>query len=252
MKPLPLITVLLVTLAPVALSGQIAESQKKFIQVYKKQPNVPKPEAMLINTDPEPDLTKDFTSLYNGRNLDGWVPRGGDAKFEARGEVIVGTCVKGSPSTYLSTLKEDYSDFVFTSEIKWEVDGNTGIMFRAAAKPGSGKDKDRETVYGPQAEMEAASKDRFWSGGIYGQSAGGWIYPLWLEEHAKARAAIDEKGWNRITISAKGDTIKTWINGVPAAHWRTEEYKTGFFSLQIHAGDKGTVHFRNLKVKELK
>ena len=90
MKPLPLITVLLVTLAPVALSGQIAESQKKFIEVYKKQPNVPKPEAMLINTDPEPDLTKDFTSLYNGRNLDGWVPRGGDGKFEARGEVMGG------------------------------------------------------------------------------------------------------------------------------------------------------------------
>lgn len=30
-----------------------------------------------------------------------------------------------------------------------------------------------------------------------------------------------------------------------------EVYKKGFFSLQIHAGQKGKVHFRNIKVKEL-
>ena len=40
-------------------------------------------------------------------------------------------------------------------------------------------------------------------------------------------------------------------NGLPAAHWTTEEYEKGFFSLQIHSGKQGTVHFRNIKVKEL-
>ena len=111
----------------------------------------------------------------------------------------------------------------------------------------------KETVFGPQAEMEAYAKERYWSGGIYGQSAGGWIYPMWLDAHAKTRKAMKPKGsWNRITIQAKGDTIKTWLNGVPAAHWKTKEYKQGFFSLQIHSGKAGTVLFRNLKVKELK
>ena len=42
------------------------------------------------------------------------------------------------------------------------------------------------------------------------------------------------------------------INGKPAAHWKTDKYMKGFFSLQIHAGKQGTVHFRNIKVKELK
>ncbi len=37
-----------------------------------------------------------------------------------------------------------------------------------------------------------------------------------------------------------------------AAHWVSDEFTEGFFSLQIHSGNKGsTVHFRNVKVKEL-
>ncbi len=62
---------------------------------------------------------------------------------------------------------------------------------------------------------------------------------------------MKKDGWNRITIQAQGDTLKTWLNGVPAAHWKTDTYKDGFFSLQIHAGSQGCVHFRNIKVKEL-
>jgi len=45
--------------------------------------------------------------------------------------------------------------------------------------------------------------------------------------------------------------VKTWVNGVPAAHWTNDEYLKGFFSLQIHSGKKGSVNFRNIKVKEL-
>ncbi len=230
-----------------AADNKIAKSQEKWIPVYEKQANVPAPGDMLINTDPEPDLTSGFTDLYNGVNLDGWTPRGGTCKFEAKGKAIVGTCVPKSPSTYLSTLKDDYTDFVFTAELKWEVDGNTGVMFRAQSR----KEKEKETVFGPQAEMEAFSKKRYWSGGIYGQSAGGWIYPMWLEAHEEVRNSMKRDGWNRLTIKAEGDTIKTWLNGLPAAHWKTDEYKKGFFALQIHSGKEGTVHFRNLKVREL-
>lgn len=249
-----LMIILLLTISHTVLAedtNRVAESQLKWIKVYQKQPNIPKPAAdMLINTDPEPELTKGFTSLFNGKDLTGWTPRGGTCKFEVKDGAIVGTVVKGSPSTYLSTDREDYGNFIFTAELKHEVDGNTGFMFRAAAKPG--KKADEETVYGPQCEVEAYSKKRFWSGGIYGQSAGGWIYPLWLEAHGKTRDAMKKQGeWNRVTIMAKGDTIKTWLNGEPAAHWKTDEYKQGFFSLQIHKGNAGTIHFRNIKVTEL-
>ena len=233
-----------------ANANRVAESQLQYIEKYKIQTQNVAPEDALLNTDPEPCLKEGFVSLYDGRSLDGWTPRGGICTFEAAGESIVGTCVPGSPSTYLSTDREDYTDFIFTAELKWEVDGNSGIMFRAKRKPG----KEFETVYGPQCEMEGFTgfaEGRYWSGGIYVQSAGGWRYPLWLEAHEEARQALKEGEWNRVTIQAVGNTVKTWVNGVPAAHWVDEESTSGFFSLQIHSGEKGKVLFRNLKVKEL-
>ncbi|VGO18579.1 3-keto-disaccharide hydrolase [Pontiella sulfatireligans] len=244
MKTVATITCFFIAIT-IASGNQIAESQQQWFARYKKQKNAPNPSEMLINTDREPDLKEGFISLYNGGNLDGWTSIGGSNTFEAKDAIIVGTLVKDTDgSTFLSTTKSDYADFIFTAEIKWAVDGNTGIMFRAQVKDGN-------VVFGPQVEMENESKQRFWSGGIYGQSCGGWSYPLWLESHEKARNAIDRKGWNRVTIEAVGDTVKTWVNGVPAANWKTEEYKQGFFGLQVHPGRSGTIHFRNIKVKEL-
>jgi hypothetical protein len=130
-------------------------------------------------------------------------------------------------------------------------DGNTGIQFRSIITPG-GKKGIKESVVGPQVEMEDYKRKRYWSGAIYGQSCGGYFYPLWLDKHEKARNAINKKGeWNRVTIEAIGDTVKTWLNGVPAAHWKSEEYKKGYFGLQIHAGPRSKIYYRNIKVKEL-
>ena len=236
-------------LLPLSLAhaNQVAQSQQRYLSVYKQQTQKVAPQSALINTEAEPDLSEGFTSLYNGNNLDGWTPRGGTCRFEASGESIMGTCVKGSPSTYLSTDREDYTDFIFTAEVKWLVDGNSGIMFRAQRKPG----KRFETVFGPQCEMEGFAKGRGWSGGIFGQSAGGWRYPLWLDAHEQARAALKQGAWNRVTIKAVGKNVKTWVNGIPAANWDTDEYFKGFFGLQVHSGKKGSIYFRNIKVKEL-
>lgn len=231
-----------------SMGGELDPAQQDWFEHYKKQANIPKFDEMLANTDSEPDLGEGFETLFNGKDLKGWTPRGGTCQFEVVDGKIVGTVVKGSPSTYLSTDREDYTDFVFTCEMKWAVDSNTGIMFRAQRKPGA----KGETVFGPQAEMEAEGLNRGWSGGIYGQSVGGWLYPLWLKSHAEARKAQKKGEWNRITIEAKGKVVKTWINGVPAAHWVTDEYLKGFFSLQIHSGKEGEVHFRDIRVKELK
>ena len=227
--------------------NKISESQASWHKKYIKQANIIPADKMLINTESEPALTEGFVDLYNGKDLTGWVAKGGTCKFEAQGDIIVGTCVKGSASTYLSTEKE-YSNFIFTCDIKWIVDGNTGVMFRAKTRPGK---KNKETVFGPQAEMEGLEKGRGWSGAIYGQSCGGYFYPLWLDAHKEAREALVKDAWNRITIKADGENIKTWINGKPAANMNNSEFLKGFFSLQIHSGKQGTVHFKNIKVKEL-
>ena len=254
--------IILITLLATGIvhAGKVAQQQEQFIKKYAKQTNTPKPEDMLINTDAEPNLTKGFKSLFNGKDLNGWTPLGGHSKFEAKDGVIVGTCVKGSSSTYLCTDKTSYGDFIFTCEMKWLEAGNSGVMFRSQVKTGMKKDKKTKqekevtTVFGPQAEMEGpgGDRERGWSGGIYGQSCGGWFYPLWLEAHGEARHAYDEKGWNRLTIKAKGNVVKIWVNGVPTAHWVNDEYLKGLFGLQIHSGTDTIVHWRDLKLKQLR
>ncbi|MEM0926519.1 MAG: DUF1080 domain-containing protein [Planctomycetota bacterium] len=233
---------------PQQLPERVSPSQASWYARYKKQDNAPAPESMTLNTDPEPDLTQGFVNLFNGKDLTGWIPKGGTCEFEADGDLVVGTCVPKSESTYLSTTRDDFDDFVFTCDIKWIVEGNTGIMFRAKQRVNG----DRIVVYGPQAEMEEPSKGRGWSGGIYGQSCGGYFYPLWLKEHEAVRDALRPGDWNRVTITAKGNVIKTWVNGIPAAHWEDDgTYASGFFGLQIHKGQQGTVQFKNVRVKEL-
>jgi len=237
----------LALLSSAANANQVSKSQQRYVKKYAKQKNVPDPAQMLLNTDPEPKLSSGFANLYNGKNLDGWIQKGGAHKYEAKGDAIVGTCVPGESNAFLCTERTDYSNFIFSCEIKWEVDGNSGVMFRARVKDEKGKPR----VYGPQCEMEGINNARGWSSGIYGEAAGGWIYPLWLEAHKPVRESLKKKGWNRLTIKADGDTVKTWLNGIPSAHWKTTEYKKGFFGLQVHRGKNGIIHFRNIKIKEL-
>ena len=119
----------------VSIGQEPDPTQKDWIKKYKDQKNAPKPSEMLLNTDPEPDLSEGYAALFNGNDLTGWQPKGGTCTFEVRDGQIVGTCVPGSDSTYLCTENSDFTDFVFTCDLKWEVDGNTGIQFRSNSKP---------------------------------------------------------------------------------------------------------------------
>ncbi len=221
--------------------------QQKWFKHYEKQANLPDPAQMLLNTRSEPSLTEGFTDLFNGRDLSDWEAIGGTCTFDVQGDAIRGIADPASESTYLYTKKADFADFIFTCELKWEEEGNTGVMFRASRT----NSKTGPTAYGPQMEMEPFSQERDWSGGIYGQSCGGWFYPVWLAEHAQTRQAQKEHGWNRMTIEARGSEVRTWLNGVPVAYWKTDTFLSGAFGLQIHKGKTGTVLWRNLKVKPL-
>lgn len=228
-------------------ANTISESQQQYVKKYQKQKTVPKPEAMLLNTDKEPALCCGFTPLFNGTDLTGWSQKGGAHTYAVVGETIVGTCIPGEKNAFLTTDKE-FSDFIFTCEMKWELNSNSGIMLRARERT---NDDQSVRVYGPQCEMEGTDSERGWSGGIYGEAIGGWLYPLWLDAHKEVRSALKKDEWNRVTIKADGDTVQTWINGLPATHWKTTEYMKGFFGLQVHSGKQGTILWRNIKVKEL-
>ena len=186
-----------------------------------------------------------WKDLFDGKSLYGWVQRNGEAKYEIVDGTIVGTTVLNTPNSFLCT-NAHYSDFIF--EVEYQVDPqlNSGIQIRSNSFP----EYNDGRVHGYQIEIDPS--DRAWSGGIYDEARRGWLYPL--QGNPAAQKAFKQNGWNHYRIEAIGDTIKTWINGVPAAHLVDTMTDNGFIALQVHGiGNKKDregvkVKWRNLRI----
>src|SRR5262245_45758375 len=68
--------------------------------------------------------------LFNGKNLSGWVQRGGKAKYAVEGNEIVGTSVMDTPNSFLCTDKT-YDDFVLEYDFKVDPKLNSGVQIRS-------------------------------------------------------------------------------------------------------------------------
>ncbi len=209
-----------------------------------------------------------FVSLFNGENLDGWIKRGGAAEYHVEGDTIVGSSVINTPNTFLCTPRP-YSDFVLTVELKVDDGLNSGIQIRSEVhdepkevdiKNGKGEMIKRKIpagrVYGYQVEIDPT--DRAYSGGIYDEARRGWLNDLSGDENKAAREAFKRGEWNKYRIRAVGDSIKTWVNGVPAANLTDDMTAEGFIGLQVHGigGNQDLVgkqvRWRKLFIKEVK
>ncbi len=185
----------------------------------------------------------DFSNLFNGKNLDGWEIKNGEAPFTVKDGVIVGTYVSGTPNTFLCT-KEEYSDFILTFEGLLGEETNSGVMFRAQSKP----DYKDGRVHGYQMEMDPSKRQ--WTGGIFDEARRGWIYNL--ERHPEAKKAFKLNEWNKFRIEAIGQHLRVWVNGVQTADVIDDTDASGFIGLQVHScGEKlngRQVKFRNIKI----
>jgi 3-keto-disaccharide hydrolase len=211
----------------------------------------------LIRAADEPE--KGGVNLYNGKDLSGWVQRGGKAKYRAEGDQIVGTTVPNTANSFLCTAK-DYGDFILELEFKVDPTLNSGVQIRSHAfdkartvELGGKKIKIAAgRVHGYQVEIDPSA--RAWTGGIYDEGRRGWLNDL--KGNEAARKAFKAKEWNKFRIECRGNSIKTWLNGVPAADLKDSVTPSGFIALQVHGigkrTDKLEVRFRNIRIKELK
>ena len=200
-----------------------------------------------------------FQPLCDGKTLDGWVQRGGKAKYEVKDGAIVGTSVANTPNSFLCTAR-DYGDFILTVELKVDEGLNSGIQIRSHMHDEptefKGKKIPAGRVHGYQVEIDN-KPHRSWSGGIYDEGRRGWLYPLEGEEHKAAREAFKWGEWNEYRIQARGNSIKTWVNDVPVSDLVDDVDAQGFIALQVHSvGSKDQVgkqvRWRNIHLKQLK
>lgn len=167
-----------------------------------------------------------WTNLITNNSLEGWNVKGGKAKYIVENGVIIGTTAANTPNTFLTT-NEMYGDFIFEIDFKVDSTMNSGIQIRSNSLPYY---RDG-IVHGYQVEIDPSK--RAWSGGIYDEKRRKWLHTL--ENNTKAQKAFKQNEWNHYRVEAIGDTIKTWINNVPASYLIDDKTASGFFGLQVHS-----------------
>lgn len=180
--------------------------------------------------------TSDTTSLFNGKNLDGWVNHGTELWYVEDGELI---CESGPDAQYgyLSTEKY-YDDFELTLDFKQEANGNSGVFIRSTV--------DGTKVSGWQVEVAPPGSN---TGGIYESYGRGWL----IQPDPEKDKALKMGEWNTMKIRVVGDEVTSWLNGTEMVHLKDEKISQGkgAVALQIHDGGGIKVRWKNIEIKEL-
>ena len=200
--------------------------------------------SVLFSCKETPKDTTPWQPLFDGETLNGWHQLGGTATYTVRDQSIVGTTVHNTPNSFLTSDKM-YGDFILELDYKVDSTMNSGIQIRSNSIPTYRDGR----VHGYQVEIDPSK--RAWSAGIYDESRRGWLNTM--ENNPEAQKAFKQNDWNHYRIEAIGDTLKTWINDVPASYLIDDKTASGFICLQVHGihADKkeGTeIIWKNIKI----
>jgi len=183
-----------------------------------------------------PKKEKAPVSLFNGKDITGWIAYGTE-KWFAKDSLLI--CESGPDKGYGYLATEMYyKDFDFTADFKQVSNGNSGIFFRSTVKG--------TTVSGWQVEVAPKGND---SGGIYESYGRGW-----LNQIPDDKENILKPGeWNTMRVKVTGSDVTTWLNGQEMTHLNDSLIgkANGRIALQIHDGGGIKVLWKNLIIKEL-
>lgn len=202
-----------------------------------------------------------FKPMFDGTSMKQW--KGGDGWWQVKDGILQAQSSEEKPckkTCHLVWKGGQPADFEMRAEFKLSPEANSGIQVRAL-----------DQVFGDtgyQADMNG--------GGNYV----GYLYHpkqhLVGERGAKVTIAADgqkkverfadakelgdkvfkKDDWNEYAVIAKGPTITLFVNGMKTSELIDERPdmmpKSGFITLQMHAGPPMKIQFRNLRIKELK
>ena len=177
--------------------------------------------------------------------------------------------VPNTGNSFLCTEKT-YGDFILELEFKVDPKLNSGVQIRSQVfkkptlltdsgghplKNAQGKQlrAPADRVHGYQVEIDPSA--RAWSGGIYDEARRGWLFNL--KDKPEAQKAFQQNEWNKFRIVCQGDSIKTWLNGVPAADLKDGVTLRGLIALQVHSVGRDLskvgkqVRWRNIRIQVL-
>jgi hypothetical protein len=200
------------------------------------------------------EVEEGFTSLFNGKDLTGWVygKRGNGQNKDGQGyqieDGIIFSTVKDGGNLY---TEKEYGDFVFRFEFKLTENANNGIAIRAPLTGDS-------AYMGMEIQVLDDSGPAF-KGKLRPSQYHGSIYDVFP---AKSGFQKPVGEWNEEEITAQGRHITVKLNGTVIVDANLDDVKDeavlkkhpGLANTKGHIGFLGhgaRVEFRNLRIKEL-
>ncbi len=206
--------------------------------------------SLLLSCGAQKQLTdKGFTTLFNGKNLDGWV--GNKQSYTAENGMIVIKPDGGGNGGNLFTEGE-YSNFVFRFEFQLTPGANNGLGIHAPLEGDAAYVGKEIQILDNTADKYATLHEYQYHGSVYG------IIP------AKRDYLKPVGEWNSEEVIVQGQKIKVILNGTTIVDGDfLEASKNGTMDGKEHPGlqrNRGhigflghgdLVHFRNIRIKDL-
>lgn len=179
----------------------------------------------------------EWTSLFDGKTMDGW-ERVGDEK--SVWEVKDGALSGSGPASMLVCTKGPYKNFRYRAELKISDGGNSGLYFRTTRKPGF--------LDGYEAQVDSTHTDPIRTGSLYGfcHVYDELVKPdTWFTYELEVRDDVWRgREMTRIKITVDGRELYEYLDFA-------KTFKSGHFAFQHH--DPGSiVAIRKVEVMPLK
>ncbi|MDA7873787.1 DUF1080 domain-containing protein [Rhodopirellula sp.] len=204
----------------------------------------------------------EWSTLFNGKDTEGWEQKGGEAAYTVEQGCLVGTTKPRTPNTFLCPPKA-YGDFELTFDVKCDPALNSGVQIRSISSTNeipaglsekdankAQKKADGKSLFGPQVEIAANGN----AAGVWFEGVGGWLLDPKPEI---ANKAYKNHGWNSYRVLAKGETIQVWVNGTNISDGKDTRthFTKGRLGFQVHGVGQKTeplsVRWKNIKIREL-
>jgi len=176
-------------------------------------------------------------SLFNGRDLSGWVAMHGGGWTVEDGAIVGrnGTNWSTNPErsgSWLRTAKE-YSNFTLELEYAINARGNSGIFIRSALEKNpafTGHEMQIVDDHGREPK----------------KSSTGALYDVVAAKKNMSRPAGE---WNQVRIDCDGPRVQVTMNGEAIIDYQTDRLTRGYIGLQNH-DTNAVVKFRNIRITE--